>query len=324
MKKFIFKIFFLLLCITILLYFNSYRFSYYEGVSLFKAKLDNYNLKSKKHSFNTIFFGSSHTYRQVDVKLFDKVNNKNNLQTTSYNFGIPACFTFEQMYLLENFLKTEKNIKNVFIELQMPRSVNGANMFNKRAHYFLNYKNILPINSILDKLKFNYIDRINLNCAFFLNIFNYRNTLYTVNQGTFQIRAHGYHYYIRDPKNLKLENRAKQFDLNSKAITQNLKNNYISKISKKEILILDYIDEVLKEFKDVNLYIYCHPFTYVEIKNKKYKNFTIFTVSKKQSAHLLSDKKYMFDATHLSKFGAEYYTNIMAEQFKKHSTAQEK
>lgn len=64
-------------------------------------------LAAQSDSVNTIFLGSSATYRGIDPVLFDKEMKKLGISTNSFNVGIPGINMLEMHYVLEEILRMD-------------------------------------------------------------------------------------------------------------------------------------------------------------------------------------------------------------------------
>jgi hypothetical protein len=89
---------------------------YYYGNTIYASKLADF--KENKTSFNTVIFGSSRLYRQLNPAIIDSITSDYNIKT--FNIASPATFYPESTYLYENFIEAtySNEIKYAFIELQ--------------------------------------------------------------------------------------------------------------------------------------------------------------------------------------------------------------
>jgi len=102
-------------------------------------------LEQQPARFNTVFFGTSRIYRQVNPTVFDSIvnlNSEENIQT--FNLGAPATFCPQTYYLYERFLESElsNNVKHVFIELMEIDQISSALMHQERATYWQNISDV--------------------------------------------------------------------------------------------------------------------------------------------------------------------------------------
>ncbi len=99
-------------------------------------------------STNTLFFGSSRTFTNVDPVAFDSLNSLNGIYTRSYVLASSAAFFNEQSYFLENFFKNNKstlNLDYVFLELDDNISIDSENLYSGRSAHYINASNLFPI-----------------------------------------------------------------------------------------------------------------------------------------------------------------------------------
>lgn len=93
-----------------------HRVDPFREVPIVREKWDHW-LKHKDE-YDTLFIGTSRTYRGVSPALFDEVTAKAGVPTHSFNFGIDAMLPPEDAYVAEYILRhPPKDLKWVFIEL---------------------------------------------------------------------------------------------------------------------------------------------------------------------------------------------------------------
>ena len=74
--------------------------------------------KQNKDSFDTLFIGTSRTFRGVMPSLFDQLTQEAGVATRSYNFGVDGMFPPEDAYVAEHLLRDPpKKLRWVFIEM---------------------------------------------------------------------------------------------------------------------------------------------------------------------------------------------------------------
>src|SRR4051812_12025023 len=75
--------------------------------------------RTHKDEFDTIFIGSSHVYRGIVPKTFDRVTEEAAVPTHSFNFGLDGMQPPESLYFLDQVLLTKPaRLKWVFVELE--------------------------------------------------------------------------------------------------------------------------------------------------------------------------------------------------------------
>ena len=68
--------------------------------------------------FDTLFVGTSHFYYAISPEIFDGITRENGRPTRSFNFGIDGMHPPENLYVLDQILKTRpRNLKRIFIEV---------------------------------------------------------------------------------------------------------------------------------------------------------------------------------------------------------------
>lgn len=87
----------------------------FSGVPTVSEKWDYW--KAHKDEFDTIFLGTSRTYRGIVPTVFDPLTAANGVPTKTFNLGMDAMFPPEDAFVAEQFLRDPpKNLKWVFIE----------------------------------------------------------------------------------------------------------------------------------------------------------------------------------------------------------------
>jgi len=115
-KKFILRTFTFTVIFIIILVVKSWVLPYYIGNPSYGVKLKYY--KKNNLSFNSVVFGSSRLYRQVNSVLLDSLLKNHNLST--YNFATAGAYNPESYYIYEKFIQDigVDKIKYAFLELQ--------------------------------------------------------------------------------------------------------------------------------------------------------------------------------------------------------------
>jgi len=107
---------------------------YHYGNDLLAHKLE--YLEENIDNYNTLFVGSSHVYRHVDVQEFDNLTGNK-----SYNLGNDGMFGLEANYIVEQFLERNEIDRpfNVFYHKTEPRRIAKKNLHTNRAKYFMDF-----------------------------------------------------------------------------------------------------------------------------------------------------------------------------------------
>lgn len=134
-KKVLFFLCFLCLILILKKLFTPYNWGNYD----FDTKLTFFIENKENENFNTIFFGSSRIYRQVNTVYFDSLLK--DLDIKSFNFSTPATFNPEAFFLYENFINKQysKDIKYAFIELQDLKHLENSNIKTTKSSYWNNF-----------------------------------------------------------------------------------------------------------------------------------------------------------------------------------------
>jgi hypothetical protein len=91
--------------------------------------------------FNTVFFGSSLTYRHVNPRIVDEKLSRWNVR--SFNFGSIATLNPESLYLYEDFiahLPPRSTVAYAFVELTVLSPIFHHNQYLPRSYYYLDGK----------------------------------------------------------------------------------------------------------------------------------------------------------------------------------------
>ncbi|TKK64937.1 hypothetical protein FC093_21420 [Ilyomonas limi] len=137
---------------------------YYDEYELYEPIVKQHNFKEDTGSYNTLFIGTSKTYRHVNPLQFDSITG-----TKSYNLAYAGLYPFRLYDALNHIMEFKKSdsLKNVFIEI-----------------------------AALDLIQDNYDNDI---YVYSLDFNKYQNAISTLSGGNFppKIRAKGLFYYNR-------------------------------------------------------------------------------------------------------------------------------
>src|SRR5437868_4431634 len=88
----------------------------YSGVGMVKEKWEYW--RRHKDEFDTVFVGTSRTYRGIMPKVFDELTAAAGVPTHSFNFGIDGMHAPEDAFMAEQILADPpKNLRHVFLEI---------------------------------------------------------------------------------------------------------------------------------------------------------------------------------------------------------------
>lgn len=115
---------------------NQFQFFFtppFYGNPAFEQKFNYFS--STTQGYNTVFFGSSLTFRQINPQQFD--STLKDLGIKSFNCGAPGISNPEQYYLYEKFLENPTSgIHYAFMELRPISSISGINLWTTRNYYW--------------------------------------------------------------------------------------------------------------------------------------------------------------------------------------------
>lgn len=98
------------------------------------------DLKQNHLECNTLFIGSSKTYRGVVPSLFDSLAFRKE-KIRSYNLGVPAMSAVEAYHVIEHILN-DKDLSLKWILVELTATQPGPGLLRKpRGEYFLNFRN---------------------------------------------------------------------------------------------------------------------------------------------------------------------------------------
>ncbi|MGZ4117736.1 MAG: hypothetical protein ACXVPY_09655 [Bacteroidia bacterium] len=119
----------------------------YSGSPYYSKKYKFY--EEHKLQFNSVIFGSSRMFRQVNPAIIDSMLKEYHFST--FNMGAPATFNPEEYYLYEKLLEDHPNFKYAFIEFQPLCEIAENNVDSKRSYYWMNLKYLnFSIHYVLD------------------------------------------------------------------------------------------------------------------------------------------------------------------------------
>lgn len=143
MKKYLFSLFKLVAALIIVLYAKSCITPYYYGDTKFYLKYVYYKNNFSIQEYNTVFFGSSRIYRQLNPIYFDELLTTEG--TRSFNFATGGTYNPESYYLIEQFLESDKSngLRYAFIEIQSLTKFNKNNNYSSTKGSYWNTIRIL-------------------------------------------------------------------------------------------------------------------------------------------------------------------------------------
>ena len=308
---------------------NLYHFAW--GNKYFQLKL-----AEVKHNpeINTLFLGSSHFYRHIDVAYFDDILDS----TNSYNLGVEGLANPENYYLLEELLEDDSiNVKSIFLALTSLQSTSPENFFKGRSSYHVSTSNLwYALNTIREESR-PFKTKIFRYSSFLLNygynylglpalrdMFKYKKNLaethHLSNKGYLSLdddlrqEVKARHNVFLEQEKALLQNRKlkakKQFETGAddKYLIQAHYNKIVELINKaklKKITLFFVITPRLKNYKEI-----------LSLKDKLSANQVIDLANPARFPEFY-EVENSFDIGHLNKKGAIIFTEKLAEEFLK-------
>ena len=142
MKKFIIKLFFFIILIFVTNHIIHLLVPMSYGNVMNAMKMD--YLSTHLSNFNTLFIGSSQTFREINPDCFDK-NTNTEVYTKSFNLGTPGTLNPESYYLFDKLLeKDAKNIKYIVMELKdVSPLTQSQKIHTSKGRYYAEFNDIL-------------------------------------------------------------------------------------------------------------------------------------------------------------------------------------
>jgi len=328
LRKFIYQILFFSIALIIALQIVNLFKPYYWGNKVFEQKL--IHVRNETKVFNTLFFGSSHIYRQINPIVFDKHSKG---KTQSFNFGAVAVYGIESLYLMENYLASNlaNDIDYVLIEYQHSKRISNRNLKSFRGFYYLDFKSLVKAFSIF---KDNKAILVNYIKGFLLNKLNYQSTFFHKSRLTKAVKISlsdaGYLSLNKEMKFFKskrLNKRSKAYKKSQKEILKTFHQNANGQY---DIANNRFYLEILKlsnKFPEIQFVVLNHPLNKPIISNIEPNKVPIISLNSEEMKQLISDNKNIFDKGHLSQKGAKWYSRKISTKFnsifdaKKYSTS---
>ncbi len=130
-----------------------------------------YCLEKNAGQFNTVLIGSSRVYRQVDILLFDSLN-QNSTDTHTFNFGIDGVTIAESYYEFENILKIrDLKAKYIIVELCDVDTFAKENLHTVRKKYYYDTKAYLTSVKVLWQSAYSVTRKLQSTFAHTVNLF---------------------------------------------------------------------------------------------------------------------------------------------------------
>ena len=136
--------------------FRVFHLPFFWGNTTAKVKTE--YLIEHQDNFNTVFFGTSKFYWQINTALFDSLTG---YKTKSFNYGIDGIKEPEVFYYIDNILAKDSNIKNIFIEsFDIGISPEISNLNTLRLKYCFDTKSWMFTTKAIISSSYNITDKI--------------------------------------------------------------------------------------------------------------------------------------------------------------------
>lgn len=293
-------------------------------------------LSNNKDKFNTIYFGSSRLYRQLDPLLIDSLLTDYDIR--SFNLASPATFNPEIYFLYEDFIKNnEVSFKYVFIELQDLQEISRRNILSKRNYYcadwnYLVFSYKMIFNSIRPASKKVYY-YFTYGISFILNQIiphNYSEINNEIKDDP--IKPRGFYSLsselIENKERVDIRHRKNQFLNDTSVLESRIRSAKEAFAKNKDEIIINqtHVDKLkslikLSEERGIELYFIIPPKQehYIDIADLKYafpKN-KVFDMANYEVYSELYEFDYSFDVAHLNGKGSRLMSIYFAEEFKR-------
>ena len=142
---------------------------YYYGNNIYASKIK--HLKTNINQYNTVIFGSSRMYRQLDPLLLDSLLINLNIKT--YSLASPATYYPESFYLYENFIDRLNNnkIKYAYMELQhLELFKNNASTI--RGNYWNTYSSLVNCLKFINDSHYSEKKKYQMKTIYYSSFFN--------------------------------------------------------------------------------------------------------------------------------------------------------
>ena len=319
-----------------LLFVKQHITPFYLGDNVFKSKYD-YFTKNEKN-FNTVVFGSSRLYRQVNSLLLDSLLR--DYKTSTFNFSAGGTYNPESYFLYERFIRTidSGNIKIAFLELQQLHPYSSLNCQTTKASYWNNEDFLLYSFKYINSSTYSKEKKKNMYSSYFksyiYSFFDFsfiKNVFVKTNENV--IGENGFYplekAMAESTEDHKLELRWNSFHSNPEGINDRILSAQINMESIPNNALnsshLDYLNHLIaiSEQKGIHLIFVLAP----RLKKEQYAELAILSSSlaKLNSIQLFQYPQYKelyeiqnsFDIGHLNTKGANILTNHLATEVKR-------
>ncbi len=340
MNRFIKNIAFFFVIAYVINVFTSAVVNPYFGNRYYDAKYRYF--KEHRDEYNTVIFGSSRSYRQINPEIFDKLLQENGFKT--FNLASPSTFNPEIYQLYDDFLNdTPKgNCKCAIIELLPLNIIDERNIKTAKNNYWID------IAHLLFALRYNFarkiswerkIDRsLSYLASYFYKLMDTSKfeTLLLRNdndeENLIGKRKDGYYSLEKQMEDIggdnPLKKRRKLFLKNTKALDIRIERSKaeMNKYQREKNVNRVHLEKLLSiidrsEKKGIHVIYFIPPrlVNYAELLPLKYclPQDRLIDVTNALKYPNLYRVEYSFDIGHLNDKGADFLTEAVAEKVKK-------
>lgn len=308
----------------------------YYGNGYYSEKYHHF-LETK--GYNTIIFGSSRMYRQLDPSILDQEFVEQDIR--AFNLGAPATHNPEFYYLYEQLLetKTHAGVEFVFIELEPLNKIAIKNLITSRNNYWLNLEQIGYANAYVNSSNYGGTVALRLKLSYsfslFWKILGFQNPKQLIKEGRGDqdlgnvkngFKPLDHELRKKDNKNWVL--RQNEFLMDTMVIQRRIQkierelengemarhlnkfhlkkiNKLIKKSNKNGIHLIFVVPPKLPDYKEIYALLEYIPSQH------------FIDISSPRKYPLLYESQYTFDVGHLNQKGAKLFSNYVAKELKR-------
>lgn len=303
----------------------------YINNSYYLTKLTYYLQNSEK--YNTLFFGSSRIYRQINPAVIDSELKEYGI--SSFNFGAPATFNPEAQYLYEELIKNKSSIRFAFIELTDIMPIANVNRGSFRSYYYMNLEYLTYVTQYyLYEPKNKFVENVKTLYPFLIAYVN-NNFVFSNSQ---VIEHPAEKIYIGVDKNGfypldvdLIQNRSKDLFIRNKLFFEDTTTLELKKVKPVENITFSNRNIAFERFlallidksesKGIKLFFIIPPrlgmYTPTSILNNPVIKNRIIDLSSSQKYPEFYLAKYSFDSGHLNSLGADLFSKYLSVEISK-------
>jgi hypothetical protein len=292
---------------------------------------------SIKNNYNTIFLGSSRTFRHINPAVFDSILNSRNIPVKSFNFGTPATYYPECFYILNKLVDNNNHLQYVFLELQQVNDIGKINLFASKTYYYLNLKYLDFVTQYAIFSQMNLLHKLSFTGKYYLaylyKLFagKYNAILQKQSSGKYVLgkNKNGFlsldeHINLKTAEYKEINNNRKKLLKDTLALKKRAEisvNQFSNKTAYNNAFFTNYLINLVNQLAQNNIHLYFiipprlksyHEF--ISLQNSEIAN-RIIQLADASEFPMFYQFKYSFDIGHLNEQGANIYTQILAEKF---------